>query len=102
VNAEIKVGRFIQRVRLCFLGIRQGGFHDHGSPPVTSTPKENRDMLKQFLLDESGAELAEYAVAVALLVAIALIAYQAIGDAVLDKNTGTAADITSADFTPTN
>jgi len=35
-------------------------------------------MYKGFLKDETGAELAEYAVAVALLVAIALIVYRSL------------------------
>ncbi|HET6892323.1 MAG TPA: hypothetical protein VFH31_14575, partial [Pyrinomonadaceae bacterium] len=35
-------------------------------------PKGDTDMFKSFLKDETGAELAEYAVAVALLVAIGL------------------------------
>ncbi|HEX3184607.1 MAG TPA: hypothetical protein VHQ94_07415 [Pyrinomonadaceae bacterium] len=52
--------------------------------------------LKKFIGDEQGAELAEYAVAVALLVAIALVVYQILGDAINDSNTGTAADISNA------
>ena len=38
--------------------------------------KENEDMLKSFLKDETGVELAEYAVAAALIVAIALVVYK--------------------------
>ena len=49
--------------------------------------------LKKFLTDEQGAELAEYAVAIALLVAIALIVFAILGDAINDSNTGVAADI---------
>ena len=49
-----------------------------------------------FLKDESGAELAEYAVAVALLVAIAVIVYAVLGNAILDKNDGTGAKIQEA------
>jgi Flp pilus assembly pilin Flp len=56
--------------------------------------------IKSFLRNEDGAELAEYAVAIALLVAIALIVYIILGDAVLDSNTGTAAKVTSATWTP--
>jgi Flp pilus assembly pilin Flp len=52
--------------------------------------------LKSFFKNEQGAELAEYAVAVALLVAIALVVYQVLGDAINDSNTGTAADISNA------
>ena len=54
--------------------------------------------VRKFLRDEQGAELAEYAVGVALLVAIALVVYQVLGDAILDKNNGTAAKVTSASW----
>ncbi|MEN3326187.1 MAG: hypothetical protein V7638_994 [Acidobacteriota bacterium] len=46
--------------------------------------------------DEQGAELAEYAVAVALLVAIAVVVYQLLGRAVNDSNSGTAARVSGA------
>src|SRR5215217_2601891 len=51
-------------------------------------PKE-KTMLKNFLQDETGAELAEYAVAVALLVAIAVIVYNLLGKAINESNSGT-------------
>lgn len=38
--------------------------------------------LKEFIRDESGAELAEYAVGTAILVAIAIVVYQILGSAV--------------------
>ncbi|HEX2267942.1 MAG TPA: hypothetical protein VHH35_00310 [Pyrinomonadaceae bacterium] len=38
--------------------------------------------LKNFLLDEHGAELAEYAVGTAIVVVIAIIVYQILGDAI--------------------
>lgn len=38
--------------------------------------------LKSFLTDEQGAELAEYAVGTAILVAVAIIVYKVLGDAV--------------------
>lgn len=38
--------------------------------------------LKSFLLDERGAELAEYAVGTAIVVAIAILVYQVLGDAI--------------------
>lgn len=38
--------------------------------------------VKDFLYDEQGAELAEYAVGVAILVAIALVVYRVLGNAV--------------------
>ena len=55
--------------------------------------------LLAFLHDEQGAELAEYAVGVALLVAVAVIVYKALGDAINDENSGTAAKVTSASWT---
>lgn len=41
--------------------------------------------IMNFWRDEDGAELAEYAVAVAILVAIAIATYQVLGDAVNNK-----------------
>lgn len=38
--------------------------------------------IKSFLHDEHGAELAEYAVGTAILVAVAIIVYKVLGDAV--------------------
>jgi Flp pilus assembly pilin Flp len=56
--------------------------------------------LKKRLLilvkDEQGAELAEYAVAVALLVAIAIVVYKILGNAINDSNSGTAAKVSNA------
>jgi Flp pilus assembly pilin Flp len=59
-------------------------------------PKENT-MLKKFL-SETGAELAEYAVAVALLVAIAIIVYRLLGNAINDSNSLTGSNIKNAKF----
>ena len=59
--------------------------------------------MLRFLRDERGAELAEYAVGVALLVAIGIVVYNVLGNAINDENTGTASDITAASdggFTP--
>ena len=39
-------------------------------------------MFEQFIRDESGAELAEYAVGTAILVAVAIIVYNVLGSAV--------------------
>ena len=50
-------------------------------------------MLKNFLQDETGAELAEYAVGVALLVAIAIVVYKVLGTAINDSNTSTGSKI---------
>jgi Flp pilus assembly pilin Flp len=57
-------------------------------------------MFKNFLMDETGAELAEYGVAVALLVAIALVVYQVLGQGIFDSNESTATAIGTADFVP--
>ena len=58
-------------------------------------------ILKAFLKDEKGAELAEYAVAVALLVAVALVVYKTLGTAINDENSGSGAKVESANsFTP--
>lgn len=46
-----------------------------------------------FLGNEDGAELAEYAVAVALLVAVGVIVYNILGQAIADQNSGTGADV---------
>ena len=50
-------------------------------------------MLKNFLQDETGAELAEYAVGVALLVAIAVVVYKVLGTAINESNTSTGSKI---------
>jgi Flp pilus assembly pilin Flp len=52
--------------------------------------------LMSFVKDEAGAELAEYAVGVALLVAIALVVYNVLGQAIADENSGTGAKIEDA------
>jgi Flp pilus assembly pilin Flp len=46
-----------------------------------------------FCKDESGAELAEYAVACAILVAIAIVVLQILGDAISNKMNDVASDI---------
>lgn len=56
-------------------------------------------MLKNFFMDETGAELAEYAVAVALLVAIALVVYQLLGEGIWNSNSETGSVINNATFT---
>ena len=57
-------------------------------------------MFKNFLKDETGAELAEYAVGVALLVAISLVVLKVLGNAINDENEGTGAKVLEAsDFT---
>ena len=56
-------------------------------------------MLKNFLMDETGAELAEYAVAVALLVAVALVVYEVLGQGISDANSQTADEIKNPTIT---
>lgn len=59
------------------------------------------NLINGFLADEQGAELAEYAVAVALLVAIALVVYKTLGNAINDQNSGTGAKVLeSTTFVP--
>lgn len=55
-----------------------------------------KQQILTFLRDEQGAELAEYAVAVALLVAVALIVYNTLGSAINDRNDGTGAKVKGA------
>ena len=55
-------------------------------------------MIKNFLRDETGAELAEYAVGVALLVAIGIVVYQVLGDAVKDSNSTTGSKIKTVEY----
>jgi Flp pilus assembly pilin Flp len=49
--------------------------------------------ITRFIRNEAGAELAEYAVAVALLVAVGLIVYEILGQAIADQNSGTGAKV---------
>jgi Flp pilus assembly pilin Flp len=51
------------------------------------------NLLKEFFNDEGGAELAEYAVACAILVAIAIIVYNILGEAINNKMNDVASDI---------
>jgi Flp pilus assembly pilin Flp len=57
-----------------------------------------KDMLKSFLKDETGAELAEYAVAVALLVAIGLVVYKTLGTSVNQSNSTSGSKMQTATF----
>lgn len=54
--------------------------------------------LERFLRDEQGAELAEYAVGVALLVAIGLVVYKVLGNSVNDSNSTTGSKMTGASY----
>ena len=58
------------------------------------------ESLRHLLISEDGAELAEYAVGVALIVAIALVVLKVLGNAINDENNGTAARIEDASNDP--
>ena len=55
-----------------------------------------KERFKALIIDDQGAELAEYAVGVALLVAIGVVVYKVLGNAVNDSNSGTAAKVDGA------
>jgi len=55
-----------------------------------------KQSLLTLIKDETGAELAEYAVGVALLVAIGIVVYKLLGDSINDTQSGTAARVGSA------
>ena len=57
-------------------------------------------MLKSFLRDETGLEVAEYAVAAALVIAIAVVVYEVLGDAIFNTNTDTGSKIENATYEP--
>lgn len=54
--------------------------------------------IQSFIRDEQGAELAEYAVGVALLVAIGLVVYKVLGNSVNDSNSNTGSKINGASY----
>lgn len=58
------------------------------------------ERIKNLLTNDDGLEVAEYAVAAALVVAIAVVVYALLGDAILDSNNGTAADVSNATWEP--
>jgi Flp pilus assembly pilin Flp len=51
------------------------------------------NQINKFFLDEQGAELAEYAVGTAILVAVAIIVYKVLGDAVNVKMSSVANEV---------
>jgi Flp pilus assembly pilin Flp len=55
---------------------------DFGEPSRLFTGGKPVNQLRNFLWDEQGAELAEYAVGTAILVAVAIIVYKVLGDAI--------------------
>jgi Flp pilus assembly pilin Flp len=56
-------------------------------------PEDTMSYLKTFLNDEQGAELAEYAVGTAILVAIAIIVYKLLGNAINVKMSAVANEV---------
>ena len=58
----------------------------------------DKNMLKSFLKDETGAELAEYAVGVALLVAIGLVVYKVLGNSVNASNSTAGSKMVGATY----
>jgi len=57
-----------------------------------------KQAILSFLRDEQGAELAEYAVGVAILVAIGLVVYKVLGDSVNDSNSSTGSKMKTAAY----
>ena len=57
-----------------------------------------KQAMLSFLRDEQGAELAEYAVGVAILVAIGLVVYKVLGDSVNDSNSSTGSKMKTAAY----
>jgi Flp pilus assembly pilin Flp len=55
--------------------------------------------VKRFFQDELGAELSEYAVAIALLVVVAVVIYSILGQSMSDQNSGTGAKVKNVDRT---
>lgn len=53
--------------------------------------------ITRFIRDEEGAELVEYAVAAALLVAIGMVVYSILGQSIADQNSGTGAKVRNVD-----
>ena len=63
------------------------------NPSFLLTGGKQMNQLKSFLRDEQGAELAEYAVGTAILVAVAIIVYKVLGDAVNVKMSAVANEV---------
>lgn len=55
--------------------------------------------ITRFIKNEEGAELVEYAAAAALLVAIGIVVYSILGQAIADQNSGTGAKVKNVDRT---
>ena len=58
------------------------------------------NVIKKFFEDDQGAELAEYAVACAILVAIAVVVYQILGQALADRMNDVADEIDPPSASP--
>lgn len=55
--------------------------------------------IARFIKDETGVELVEYAAAAALILAIAMVVYVILGQAIADQNAGTGAKVRNVDRT---
>ena len=55
--------------------------------------------ITRFFQNEVGAELSEYAVAIALLVVVAVVIYSVLGQQFSDENSGTGAKVKNVDRT---
>lgn len=74
--------------------IRTGPEFFFGETAIVGVTRESRvKNLKDFLKDDRGVELAEYAVGVALLVIIAIVVYNVLGRAINDKMSMVASEI---------
>jgi Flp pilus assembly pilin Flp len=61
--------------------------------PSGDQERNSMKRILDFFTDDGGAELAEYAVAVALLVVIGVVVLSVLGQAILERNTDTGEDI---------
>jgi len=64
-----------------------------GEPPLLFTGGIAVEHIKDFFRNERGAELAEYAVGTAILVAVAIVVYKVLGDAVNTKMNAVANEV---------
>ena len=53
--------------------------------------------ITRFIKDQTGVELVEYAAAAALVLAIAMVVYVILGQAIADQNAGTGAKVRNVD-----
>jgi Flp pilus assembly pilin Flp len=65
-----------------------------------ATMRKTMKRLRQFVKNEAGAEIAEYAVAVAILVAIGVVCYNSIANAIAYNESSTASAIDASNDNP--